>query len=122
MVTGYGVEDLRALPLQQWERLGGPAAYCHLEGSQGFVGALVAEIPPGKSLEPMRHLYEEQILILEGRGATTFWSDQHETNDYPGMACGRPFLSATQHSASAFQRRGKRTRAVCGSEQRAADF
>ena len=75
VVTGYGVEDLRALPLQQWQRLGGPAAYCHLEGSQGFVGALVAEIPPGKSLEPMRHLYEEQILILEGRGATTFWSD-----------------------------------------------
>ena len=75
VITGYGVEDLRALELGYWERLGGPAAYCHLEGSQGFVGALVAEIPPGKSLRPVRHMYEEQVLILEGRGATQFWSE-----------------------------------------------
>ena len=32
VVGGYGVEDLRALPLTYWERLGGAAAYCHLEG------------------------------------------------------------------------------------------
>ncbi len=75
LITGYAVEDLRAAPLAYWERLGGPAAYCHLEGSQGFVGALIAEIPPGKSLRPIRHLYEEQILILEGRGATQFRSE-----------------------------------------------
>lgn len=71
---GYGVEDLRTTPLAPWERLGGPATYCHLEGSQGFLGCLVAEIPPGQSLKPMRHSYEEQILILEGRGATQFHS------------------------------------------------
>ena len=76
VITGYGVEDLRTVGLGRWERLGGPAAYCHLEGSQGFVGSLVAEIPPGKSLKPMRHLYEELILILAGRGATQFWCDE----------------------------------------------
>jgi len=76
VITGYGVEDLRAVPLSHWERLGGPAAYCHLEGSQGFVGSLVAEIPAGGSLKPMRHLYEELILILEGRGATQFWNEK----------------------------------------------
>lgn len=75
VITGYGVEDLRTAPLAPWERLGGLAAYCHLEGSQGFVGALVVEIPPGKSLRPIRHLYETQVLILEGRGATQFWSE-----------------------------------------------
>jgi hypothetical protein len=48
VITGYGVEDLRTVPLWHWERLGGPAAYCHLEGSQGFVGSMVAEIPPEK--------------------------------------------------------------------------
>jgi len=76
VITGYGVEDLRTVELSHWERLGGPAAYCHLAGSQGFVGSLVAEILPGKSLKPMRHLYEELILILEGRGATQFWCDK----------------------------------------------
>ena len=75
VATGYGVKDLRTLPLAHWERLGGPAAYCHLEGSQGYVGALAGEIPAGKSLRPIRHMYEEQVLILEGRGATQFWSD-----------------------------------------------
>src|SRR6266545_6979106 len=49
VITGYGVEDLRTVPLSHWERLGGPAASCHLEGSQGFVGSMVAEIAPGKN-------------------------------------------------------------------------
>src|SRR5262249_51709798 len=34
------------------------------------------EIPPGKNLKPMRHLYEELILVLEGRGATQFWCEK----------------------------------------------
>jgi gentisate 1,2-dioxygenase len=68
------VEDLRSVPLLYWGRLGAPAAYCHLEGGQGFVGAFVVEIPPGKSLNPISHMYEEQILILEGQGATQFYS------------------------------------------------
>ena len=75
VLTGYGVDDLKAAPLEYWERLGGPAAYCHLEGSQGFVGVLIAQIPAGKSLKPMRHMYEEQVLILTGHGATQFWSE-----------------------------------------------
>jgi uncharacterized RmlC-like cupin family protein len=75
VISGYGIEDLKTAPLQYWERLGGRAAYCHLEGSQGFVGVLICEIPPGKNLHPIRHLYEEQVLILSGRGATQFWSD-----------------------------------------------
>ena len=87
VITGYGVEDLRTVPLSHWERLGGPAAYCHLEGSQGFVGSMVAEIPPGKNLKPMRHLYEELILILEGRGATQFWCEK--TNQTILLECKR---------------------------------
>ena len=42
VITGYGVDDLKIAPLKYWERLDGPAAYCHLEGSQGFVGVLIA--------------------------------------------------------------------------------
>lgn len=75
VLTGFGIDDLKTAPLKYWPRMGGPAAYCHLEGSQGFVGVLIGEIPPGKSLNPLRHMYEEQVLILSGRGATQFWSD-----------------------------------------------
>ena len=70
VIGGYGVDDLKTASLKHWERSGGPAAYCHLEGSQGFVGVIVAEISAGKSLKPLRHMYEEQVLILSGRGAT----------------------------------------------------
>ena len=56
VISGFGVEDLATAELAHWERLGGPAAYCHLEGSQGFVGALVVEIPAGKNLKPIRHM------------------------------------------------------------------
>ena len=76
VITGYGVGDLKTAPLKHWERWGGPAAYCHLEGSQGFVGVMIGEIPAGKSLKPIRHMYEEQVLILSGRGATQFWPDE----------------------------------------------
>jgi len=78
VLTGYGIEDLKSAPLKYRERWGGPAACCHLEGSQGFVGVLIAEIAQGTSLKPMRHMYEEQVLILKGRGATQFWSESNK--------------------------------------------
>src|SRR5262249_7233401 len=75
VITGYSVDDLKTAPLKHWERWGSPAAYCHLEGSQGFVGVIIAEIPAGKSLKAIRHMYDEQVLILSGRGQPHFWSD-----------------------------------------------
>ena len=52
VISGYGVEDLRKVPLSHWERLGGPAAYCHLEGSQGFVGSWWAKFRQEKIYSP----------------------------------------------------------------------
>ncbi len=75
-VTGYAIDDLRAVPLGFWERLGVPAAFVHLKGGNGYVGALVAELPPGGQTKPIRHLYEEQILVLNGRGVAQFWTGQ----------------------------------------------
>jgi len=101
VITGYGVSDLKTAPLKYWERWGGPAAYCHLEGSQGFVGVLTAEIPPGNSLKPIRHMYEEQVLILSGRGATQFWPEENKdpvTLEWqPGSLFSPPLNVRHQH-------------------------
>src|SRR6266508_613445 len=101
VITGYGVDDLKTAPLKHWERWCVPAAYCSLEGSQGFVGVLIGEIAPGKSLKPLRHLYDEQVLILSGRGATQFWSEASKepiTLEWqPGSLLSPPLNVKHQH-------------------------
>jgi quercetin dioxygenase-like cupin family protein len=73
IVTGYHVEDLHSVALQRWERLGAPAAFINLQGSENTNGGYVCEIPPGGSLDAERHLYEELIYILSGHGGTAVW-------------------------------------------------
>ena len=63
--------DCLTLPLEPWQRRGGLGAYLHIPGRGDFVTCYVAEIPPGGSLNPEKHMYEEIIFVLSGRGATT---------------------------------------------------
>ncbi|MBI4331491.1 MAG: cupin domain-containing protein [Chloroflexi bacterium] len=71
---GYYVEDLAALRLGPWPRQGGNGCYINLTGNEQASDAYVCEIAPGKSLKPEKHLFEETLLILQGRGATTIWN------------------------------------------------
>ena len=75
IVKGYFIADLNAVPLEPWARKGGKGAYVNLEGSQGSTDAYISEIPPGGSLKPQKHMYEEMIVVLSGRGATTIWEE-----------------------------------------------
>jgi oxalate decarboxylase/phosphoglucose isomerase-like protein (cupin superfamily) len=73
---GLSIPNLKTLPLQHWDRLGGPVMYLKLDGTEGLNDSYVAEIPAGGSLKVERHLYEEVIFILKGRGATSVWYDE----------------------------------------------
>ena len=75
LVEGYGLEDVREVKLAPWARLGGKGAVIYLYGSEAFSGMYVAEIPPGGSLAPERHIYDEIIYIVEGIGATEIWQE-----------------------------------------------
>jgi oxalate decarboxylase/phosphoglucose isomerase-like protein (cupin superfamily) len=70
---GYGMQDVRELPMAPWRRSGGRAAFINLYGMEGVTGMVVGEIAAGGALEPERHFYEEVICILEGHGATEIW-------------------------------------------------
>jgi mannose-6-phosphate isomerase-like protein (cupin superfamily) len=72
-IRGLGVYNLYDLELTQWASRGGSGAFINLMGTGGFNDAYVCEIPAGKSLNPIKHIYEETIYILTGRGATSVW-------------------------------------------------
>ena len=66
-----GVDDVTQLPRKPWPRTGGSGTFIQMRGTfQSERGIYVAEIPGGGELNPERHLYEEEIFILQGRGLT----------------------------------------------------
>jgi uncharacterized RmlC-like cupin family protein len=74
---------LNQLSLKPWERLGGNATFVRLAGArQGYTDGQVVEIPPGKHLNPQKHLYEETVWVLGGRGATTVWYDEDQKQTF----------------------------------------
>ena len=75
LVEGFFIEDVKKVPLAPWQRQGGTAARICLEGTGETNDAYIAEIPPGESLKPQRHLFEELIYVVSGRGATTIWNE-----------------------------------------------
>ncbi|MBI2328718.1 MAG: cupin domain-containing protein, partial [Chloroflexi bacterium] len=71
-----GVENVAELPRRPWARMGGLGTFIQLEGTKQ-TGALhyVVEIPAGAALEPEKHLYDELIYVLRGRGLTELWQE-----------------------------------------------
>ncbi len=75
VIKGFSVDDLRTVLLKPWERKGGKGVYINLDGTKDTDDAYVCEIPPGGALKPQKHLYEEMIFILSGKGATEVWNE-----------------------------------------------
>ena len=99
IVTGFFVEDLNTLELAPWARVGGNGAYVNLDGNGGTNDAYVCEIPPGKSLNPERHMFEKLIYVLSGRGATALTQgDREQTFEWgPGAVFSIPVNAPHQH-------------------------
>ena len=67
--TGLAI-DMFELETADWPRFGIKAAVAHLDGRGDYCNMFKFEIPPGKSTTPQRHLFEEVIFVLDGRGST----------------------------------------------------
>jgi oxalate decarboxylase/phosphoglucose isomerase-like protein (cupin superfamily) len=113
VVGGYFVEDLYHLPLKWWDRMGGYGVFINLEGTGYLDDAYVCGIPAGKSLNPQRHLFEELVYVLEGRGATTVWQEKNRKQTFEwqrGSLFAMPLNCWYQH----FNGQGdKETRLLC---------
>src|SRR5262249_27475484 len=75
IIAAHYVPKLRTLKLKPWPRRGGSAVFINHEASRTSNDCYVCEIASAKKLNPLRHLFEEMILILEGRGSTAVWND-----------------------------------------------
>ncbi len=72
---GIGVKRVQDLPMTNWRRLGGRGSYIQLYGTEGLWGMYVVEVPAGGALNIEKHLYEKQVLVVDGRGSTEIWRD-----------------------------------------------
>src|SRR2546428_11294030 len=70
-VGGYQ-PDLHTIELAPWARMGQKGAFVNLD-PHAEDDAYVLEIAPGGQTEEIHHCFEAMILVLHGRGATTFW-------------------------------------------------
>jgi len=75
IISSFYVPNLHTVELKPWARRGGLGVFMNHEASRFSNDCYVCEIPPGKKLEPQRQLFEENIMILDGRGSTTVWND-----------------------------------------------
>ena len=74
-VTDFSVPNLREVRVAPWERLGASGTYVLFDAVDDMLDAYVLEIGPGGSVKPERHLYEEVIYVLSGRGTATVWNE-----------------------------------------------
>ncbi len=75
VARGFHVEDVNTLELGHWPRMGGLGSYINIDGGAEIINAYVCEMPPGATLIPQRHLFEEVIYVLSGSGATAVWNE-----------------------------------------------
>lgn len=73
---GYYIEDLRTLALGWWDQRQCNSAFIQLVGQEGVTSARVTEIPPGKTLPPLKFALDEIVYVVEGRGLTTIWAGE----------------------------------------------
>ncbi len=81
LVGGIYVRDMRQVEVGDWPRKGVKGALMYLDGDDENDEHIV-EIPPGKSTTPERHLYDEAIYVLGGRGTCSVWYRENEKQTF----------------------------------------
>jgi oxalate decarboxylase/phosphoglucose isomerase-like protein (cupin superfamily) len=75
IIAAHYVPNLHTVELKPWARRGGSGVFINHEASRTSNDCYVCEIRPAGQLAPQRQLFEEMILVLDGRGSTAVWND-----------------------------------------------
>jgi len=68
--------NIKEIEVGDWERKGGKGAVIHIDNRFMPNDCHVVEINPGGKSEPEHHMYEINIYVVWGRGATSVWIDE----------------------------------------------
>lgn len=79
---GFYIEDLAALELKPWARVGGKGAYVVLDGMAGTDDSYVLELASGEGTIPKRHIFEEVVYVLSGQGETVVWQKGRQKQQF----------------------------------------
>lgn len=74
--------NLMDLDLKPWSRMGVNGAFALVNGRGDYLDTYIIEIPPTRSTDPQRHLFEEVIYVLEGHGSTTIELDNGRRHSF----------------------------------------
>jgi quercetin dioxygenase-like cupin family protein len=109
IIGGLIVDDIRGdLPLEFWPRKGVKGAYIGLVGGEESMDAYVIEIPPAGKTEAERYMFEEEVVVLSGRGASTVWLPNGEKQTFewqegsvfsPPINCWRQHFNGSPNEA-----------------------
>jgi quercetin dioxygenase-like cupin family protein len=96
MLEGYSLLDAAKQEVQPWPEIGGRGLYLNFSGNV-HMDAVIQEIPPGKSLAPKQHFYEQLTYVLAGRGYTTFGSGKNKVEWGEGSLFAVPMNVLHRH-------------------------
>jgi len=81
LVGGIYIRDMKQVEVGDWPRKGVKGALMYLDGDDEQDEHLV-EIPPGGSTTPERHIYDEAIYVVAGRGTCSVWFDEKKKQTF----------------------------------------
>ena len=81
-LRGFQVDNVYEVELTPWEARGGSGVFVNLDGTGGFNDSYVYELGARESSVPIKHIYDELVYVLNGRGATTVWVDEKKKQTF----------------------------------------
>ena len=81
LVGGIYIRDMKKVEVGPWPRKGVNGALCYLDGDDEQDEHIV-EIPPGGKTIPERHMYDEAIYVVSGRGTANVWFDEKKKQTF----------------------------------------
>ena len=85
-IEEFAFENMNAVELGPWKRKGGRGAIITIPYESLTNDTQVVEIDPGGKSEPEKHMYEEYIYVLAGRGAASVWLDEGNKHTFEWKA------------------------------------